>query len=60
MAREEESYNAKHKILSLVGQLQHATKVAKQGRIFMAWAYLLQGDELYTRLNKDFCSDVCW
>ena len=51
-------------ILSLVGQLQQATKVVRQGRTFMARLYStaakVQELDFYTRLNKEFRSDVYW
>ena len=54
----------KHRILSLVGQLQHATKVVKHGRIFVARLYSTAAKvremDFYTRLNMDFRSDICW
>ena len=54
----------KRRILSLVGQLQHATKVVKHGRIFVARLYSTAAKvremDFYTRLNMDFRSDICW
>jgi len=54
----------KKKILSLVGLLQHATKVVRPGRTFVARMYTtaakLQKMHFYTRLNREFCSDVIW
>ena len=54
----------KREILSLVGLLQHATKVVTSGRIFVAQMYstaaMLRQLTLFTRLNKDFCSDLYW
>lgn len=54
----------KRQILSLVGLLQHATKVVKQGRTFVARMYKTAAKvkELayYTRLSKEFKSDLFW
>ena len=54
----------KHEILSLVGQLQHATKVVLQGRIFVARMYSAAAKvpqlDFYTRLNLAFHSDLWW
>ena len=54
----------KRNILSLVGQLQHATKVVRQGRTFVARLYSIAAKvrelEFCTRLNKEFHSDVYW
>jgi len=53
-------------ILSLVGQLQlqHTTKVVRQGRTFVARLYSTAAKvrelDFYTRLNKEFHSDVYW
>ena len=48
----------KRKILSLVGLLQHATKVVKCGRTFTAQMYAtaakLKELHFFTRLNKEF------
>ena len=48
----------KRRILSLVGQLQHATKVVKHGRTFVARLYSTAAKvrelDFYTRLNMDF------
>jgi len=52
----------KHKILSLVGLLQHATKVVKPGCTFVAWMYAtaakLKRLSYKTKLRKSFCSDL--
>ena len=52
----------KRQILSLVGLLQHATKVIRQGRTFVARMYKAAAkvEELsyYTRLNKEIKSDL--
>ena len=54
----------KRDILSLVGLLQHATKVVKCGRIFTAHMYAtaakLKELHFFTRLNKEFRSDLAW
>jgi len=52
----------KKEILSLVGLLQHATKVVRPGRTFVARMYTtaakLQKMHFITRLNREFHSDV--
>ena len=54
----------KRDILSPVGLLQHATKVVKCGRIFTAHTYAtaakLKELHFFTRLNKEFRSDLAW
>ena len=54
----------KREILSLVGLLQHATKVIKPGRTFVARMYReaarLKNLSHFTRLTKDFHSDLRW
>jgi len=54
----------KREILSLVGLLQHATKVVKPGRTFVARMYneatRLKCLSYYTRLSKGFRSDLRW
>ena len=54
----------KREILSLVGLLQHATKVVKPGRTFIARMYKAAAKlkELHhvTRLTKEFKSDLQW
>ena len=55
---------SKREILSLVGLLQHATKVVKPGRTFVARMYSeaarLKSLSHFTRLTKDFHSDLRW
>ena len=52
----------KREILSLVGLLQHTTKVVRSGRTFVARMYStgakLRELTFFTRLNKDFRSDL--
>ena len=54
----------KREILSLVGQLQHAAKVVRPGRTFVARMYATAAKvsqlDFYTRLNKEFRSDLWW
>ena len=54
----------KRDILSLVGLLQHASKVVRPGRTFTARMYSIAArvKELhyFTRLNKEFRSDLYW
>ena len=54
----------KCEILSLVGLLQHATKVVKPGRTFISRMYSkaakLKELHYYTNLTKDFRSDLHW
>ena len=54
----------KRQILSLVGTLQHATKVVRPGRSFVSRMYSTAAKlrEMYyiTRLNKAFRSDLFW
>jgi len=54
----------KREILSLVGLLQHATKVVRCGCTFVSRMYFTAAKvkelDYYTRLNKDFKSDLCW
>ena len=54
----------KREILSLVGLLQHATKVVKPGRTFISRMYSkaakLKELHYYTNLTKDFQSDLHW
>jgi len=51
-------------ILSLVGQLQRASKVIRCGRSFVSWMYAAAAKvkelDYYTWLNKDFRSDLLW
>ena len=52
----------KQEILSLVGLLQHATKVVRSGRTFVAWMYQsaakLKKLKYFTRLTQYFRSDL--
>ena len=54
----------KREILSLVGLLQHATKVVKPGRTFVARMYATAAKvrrlSFYTRLTRGFRSDLQW
>ena len=54
----------KHEILSLIGVLQHATRIVQPGRTFLSSMYAtaakLRDLHFYTRLNKEFRSDLCW
>ena len=54
----------KREILFLVGLLQHAAKAVRPGRIFVRRMYSkaakLQEMEHFTRLNKEFWSDLQW
>ena len=54
----------KGEILSLVGLLQHATKVVRCGRTFTARMYAtvakVQELHYFTRLNREFKSDLAW
>ena len=54
----------KREILSLVGLLLHAAKIVRCGRSFVSRMYTtaakLQELEYFTRLNKDFRSDLSW
>ena len=54
----------KREILSLVGSLQHATKVVRYGRAFVSRMYAtaakLRKLHFHTRLNVEFRSDLCW
>ena len=54
----------KREILSLVGLLQHTAKVVRPGRIFVRRMYnvaaKVQEMDYYTRLNKEFRSDLYW
>ena len=54
----------KREILSLVGLLQHATKVVKPGRTFITRMYATAAKvkklSYYTRLTKEFRSDLQW
>ena len=54
----------KREVLSLVGTLQHATKVVRLGKTFVSRMYLtaakLKNLHFITRLNKAFRSDLFW
>ena len=54
----------KREILSLVGLLQHGTRVVRCRRTFMARMYSTTAKvkqiHFFTRLNVQFCSDVMW
>ena len=54
----------KRDILSLVGLLQHATKVVRCGKTFVSCMYSTAAKisklDFYTRLNKEFRSDLWW
>jgi len=54
----------KREILSLMGQLQHAAKVVRPGRTFVARMYAtatrLSQLDFYARLNNGFRSDLWW
>ena len=54
----------KREILSLVGQLQHATKVVWYGRTFVARMYSTAAKvpqlDFHTSLNLAFRSDLWW
>ena len=51
-------------ILSLVGSLQHATKVVRCGRAFVSHMYAVAAKlrelHFYIKLNVAFRSDLCW
>ena len=54
----------KQEILSLAGLLQHATKIVHSGRTFASRMYAtaakLEKMHYFTRLNKEFHSDLAW
>lgn len=54
----------KREVLSLVGILQHAAKVVRPGRTFVNRMYStaakVQELDYFTRLNKEFQSDLYW
>ena len=54
----------KREILSLVGVLQHAAKVVRPGRTFLSHMYAMAAVvrelDYFTRLNKEFQSDLHW
>ena len=51
-------------ILSLVRQLQHASKIVRPGRTFICRMYsttsMVRELHYYTRLGREFCSDLNW
>ena len=55
---------ATKKILSLVGLLQHETKVVQHGRPFLSWMYATAAKvkqvDYYICLNRDFHFDLHW
>ena len=55
---------SKSEILSLIGVLQHATRIVQPGKTFLSRMYAtaakLHELHFYTRLNKEFRSDLCW
>ena len=60
----EEKKATKREILSLVGLLQHTTKVLHSGRPFLSRMYATAAKvrelDYYTCLNRDFHSDLHW
>ena len=54
----------KQEILSLVGSLQHVTKIVRCGRAFVSRMYRtaakLREMHFHTQLNSEFRSDLCW
>ena len=54
----------KREILSIIGVLQHATKIVQPGRTFLSRMYVtaakLRELHFYIRLNKEFRTDLCW
>ena len=54
----------KREILPLIGVLQHATRIVQPGRTFLSRMYAtaakLRKLHFYTRLNKEFRSDLYW
>ena len=60
----DKSKATKRDILSIVGHLQHATKVIRQARTFVSRLYIMAAKvkklNFYTRLNREFRSDLCW
>ena len=54
----------KREIPSLVGSLQHATKIVHSGMTFVARMYAtstkVKEMDFYIRLNQEFCSDLYW
>ena len=54
----------KRETLSLVGSLQHATKVVRYERAFVSRMYAtaakLKELHFHIRLDVEFCSELCW
>ena len=54
----------KREILAFIRVLQHATRIVQPCRTFLSRMYAtsakLQELHFYTRLNKEFQSDLCW
>ena len=54
----------KCEILSLIEVLQHATRIVQPGRTFLSRMYATAAKphklHFYTRLNKEFLSDLYW
>jgi len=54
----------KRHMLSLLGHLQHASKVVRSGHTFTATMYAtatkVKKYAFYTRLNRQFRSDLAW
>ena len=54
----------KHEILAFIRVLKHATRIVRPCRTFLCRMYAtaakLQELYFYTRLNKEFQSDLCW
>ena len=54
----------KHRILLLIGVLQHSTRIIQPGRTFLSRMYARTAKlwelHFYTRLNEEFQSDLCW
>ena len=60
----ETKLHTKQEILSLVGLLQHTTKVIRPGRLFVSRMYAtaarIKELDYYTRLGQEFKSDLAW
>ena len=54
----------KRELLSLVGNLQHASAVDKPGRTFLRWMIDLSKHQVHLdahlRQNTEFRADLCW
>ena len=54
----------KYEILSHIKVLQHTTRIVQPGRTFLSRMYdtaaKLRELHFYTRLNREFQSDLCW